>query len=128
MPKWSEYKETARARGSLAFELFIVESTPAVAPEEMLKILPSHLAYQAKMEAERKLFMAGPLSDPSGEQMTGGGMIIYRARSMDEAREIANNDPMHKLGGRTYALRKWLVNEGSLSLSVGLSTNKVELS
>jgi len=127
MPSWSEYKETARLRGSLAFELYIVESTPALAPDDMLEILPSHLDYQQQMEEAGKLFLAGPLSDDTGKEMTGGGMIIYRASSMDEALQITSNDPMHKRGGRTFTLRRWLVNEGSLTLSVGLSEQKVRL-
>lgn len=128
MPSWSEYRETARARGSLAFELYIVESTPAMAPPQMLEILPEHLAYQKQMESEGKLFMAGPLSDASGEQMSGGGMIIYRAASLEDAKSLTENDPMHAKGGRTFTLRKWLVNEGSLSISVGFANQTASLS
>ncbi|MFK7903003.1 MAG: YciI family protein, partial [Nitratireductor sp.] len=98
MPKWNEYKELARSRGSLAFELYVVESSPIVAPEEMMKKLPEHMAYQGQMESEGKLFMAGPTSDPSGEEMIGVGLIVYRAANMVEARAIADNDPMHKGG------------------------------
>jgi len=127
MPSWSEYKETARLRGSLAFELFMVESTPAMAPPQMLEILPEHLAYQKQMESEGKLFLAGPLSDASGAEMSGGGLIIYRAASLEEARALTENDPMHKKGGRTFTLRKWLVNEGSLSISVGFSNQTASL-
>ena len=68
------------------------------------------------------------MSDITGELMQGTGMIVYRAASMDEARSIADADPMHTSGARTYVLRKWLINEGSLSLNVGLSTNEVCLS
>lgn len=127
MPKWTEYRNASKERGSLAFELYIVESTPAMPPEEMLKILPEHLAYQGDMEAQGKLFLAGPLSDASGEEMSGGGMIVYNATSFEEAREITENDPMHKKGGRTFTLRRWLVNEGSFSLNVGLSGQSVSL-
>ena len=28
MPAWNEYKKAAKERGSLALELFVVESTP----------------------------------------------------------------------------------------------------
>lgn len=125
MPEWNEYKEMARQRGSLAFELFMVESTPAVGPEKLKETLPQHLAYQKDMETAGKLFLAGPLSDDTGEQMVGGGLIIYRAETMDEAREIATNDPMHSQGCRTFTLRKWLVNEGSPSFETRLSDKQV---
>jgi uncharacterized protein YciI len=128
MPSWSQYRETARSRGALAFELYVVESTLAKSPEEAQAILPQHLEYQKNMEKNGTLVLAGPLSDPSGEQMSGGGLIIYRATSIDEANAFANNDPMHKQGVRSFTLRRWLVNEGSISMTVGLSSQKVSLS
>jgi len=127
MPAWNEYKETAKSRGALAFELFAVETTPATSPEDMMTVLPDHLAYQKKIEAEGKLFLAGPLSDPSGEEMSGAGLIIYRADSIENARSIADADPMHSQGKRTYTLRKWLINEGSPSFATSLSAQKIML-
>ena len=128
MPSWSQYREIASSRGALAFELYVVESTLSKAPQDVQAVLPQHLEYQREMEESGKLVLAGPLSDSTGEEMSGGGLIIYRATSMDAARGIADNDPMHKTGARTYTLRKWLVNEGSISLTVGLSTQKIALS
>ena len=71
--------------------------------------------------------MAGPLSDDTGEQMQGAGMIIYRAASMEAARAVAEADPMHASGARNFLLRKWLVNEGGLTLTVRLSGQSVSL-
>lgn len=124
MPAWDEYKTIARQRGALAFELYAVESTPAVEPPKLQEVLPDHLAYQKEMEAQGRLFLAGPLSDPTGELMEGCGLIIYRATSMNEAHELAENDPMHKRGARTFVLRKWLINEGALNFSIALSQQK----
>ena len=125
MPAWNDYKKAAKERGSLALELFVVESTPAKPPEEVKANLPAHLAYQQSLEASGVLAFAGPLSDLTGEQMQGTGLVVYRAESMESARQIADEDPMHKSGAREYTLRKWLINEGSLSINVGLSTNSV---
>ena len=127
MPAWNEYKQTAQERGALAFELYVVESTASAPPEELQAVLPSHLAYQKETEAAGKLFLAGPMSDLTGEQMQGTGLIIYRAGSLDEARAIADADPMHAEGKRTYTLRKWLVNEGSPSFSMALSEKQVTM-
>jgi len=127
MAAWTEYKQTAKERGSLALELYAIESTPAGKPEDVKDNLPAHLDYQRELEKAGVLFLAGPLSDPAGENMVGAGLIIYRAQSMENAKERAVNDPMHKSGARSFTLRKWLVNEGSISLSVGLSTGKTIL-
>ena len=128
MPAWNDYKKAAKERGSLALELFVVESTPAKAPEDVQANLPAHLEYQRSQEVAGTLAFAGPLSDLTGELMQGTGMIVYRAESMEAARAIADGDPMHSSGARTYVLRKWLINEGSFSLNVGLSTGKVGFS
>ena len=127
MPAWNEYVAIARERGALALELFAVESTPGENPEAVPANLPAHLAYQREMELAGRLVLAGPMSDDTGEQMQGVGLIIYRAASLDEARAIAEADPMHASGARTFRLRRWLVNEGSLNVSVGLSTGKAIL-
>jgi len=126
MPKWTDYKRTAQARGALALELYVVNSVPAGADVDLPGTLPDHLAYQAKLEAAGKLAFAGPVSDSTGNEMTGEGMIIYRADSLEEAETLAAEDPMHKRGVRTYSVRRWLINEGSFTLSVGLSAKSID--
>ena len=127
MVAWNEYKAGARDRGAMAFEVYVAESTPQKSPEDVKAALPDHLAYLKGLEASGQLMLAGPLSDESGEEMQGGGMLVLRAASMDDARKLAENDPMHLTGARAFKLRKWLVNEGNLSVSVGLSSGSVTL-
>jgi uncharacterized protein YciI len=124
MPSWQEYKETAKSRGALALELYVVESTPTNDPDLLRATLPDHLAYQMEMEAKGSLVLAGPLSDETGEAMQGVGMIIYRAKSLEEARSFAEDDPMHRVGARSFKLRRWLVNEGSLNVTLSLSDQR----
>lgn len=128
MPRWDDYKAEARSRGALALELFVVRSVPAGDGAAVRAALPDHLAYQARLEAEGALVLAGPLSDESGENVEGMGMIVYRARSLAEARALAEDDPMHRTGARRFTLRRWLVNEGGLSLTVRLSGQTAALS
>ena len=127
MPAWEDYKAEAKSRGALALEVFVVQSAPAGTPDAVKANLPDHLAYQAQMEAEGHLVFAGPVSDETGDLMEGAGMIIYRAPNFKAARALAEGDPMHASGARTYELRKWLINEGGLSLSVSLSAQVVKL-
>ena len=121
MPTWSEYKKVAQSRGALAFELFVVVSTPVATPDELAATLSDHIAYLKKMEKTGALAFAGPLSDETGEQMNGEGMLLYRAESFEAARALAEADPMHSEGKRTFTLRRWLMNEGSLNLALTLS-------
>jgi hypothetical protein len=71
---------------------------------------------------------AGVVSDKTGVHMQGIGLIIYRAESLEAARALAENAPMHKTGARSFTLRRWMVNEGSFTVSVELSTNHLTLS
>jgi hypothetical protein len=51
-----------------------------------------------------------------------------RAGSFAEAEAIANEDPLHKAGLRTFTLQKWRVNEGRITVTVDFSdqTMKIE--
>ncbi|MGR3714354.1 MAG: YciI family protein [Shimia sp.] len=128
MGAWADYKSEAKSRGALALELFVAHSTPAKTPDDVKASLADHLAYQAELERAGQLAFAGPMSDETGEHMQGVGLIIYRADSLAAARLLAENDPMHKNGARSFVLRRWLINEGSLNLSLGLSTGGCTLS
>jgi len=128
MPKWEEYKSEAKGRGALAMELFVVRTRPTGDMGLVKATLPDHLAYQKQMEDAGSLVMAGPVSDVTGDLMEAEGMIIYRAANLDAARALADGDPMHKVGARAYDIRKWLVNEGSLTFSVSLSSQSIALS
>jgi len=67
------------------------------------------------------MFAAGPIYDAEAEKPDGNGLIVIRAESIAHARAIADNDPMHISGGRTYRLRQWRVNEGSFTVTVPFS-------
>lgn len=128
MPKWKDYLAHAKERGSLAFELFCTVSTPTGDGERLQATLPAHLAYLAAQESAGTLVFAGPLSDETGEEMQGMGMLIWRAASFEEAKALAANDPMHISGARTFTLRRWMINEGSFGVKVDLGGQNVALS
>ncbi|MCY0152060.1 YciI family protein [Hoeflea alexandrii] len=104
-------------------EFYVVTTTPTRSPE-IAKLLPEHLDYQVRLEREGKLFGAGPFYE-EGDDVPSGGMIILRAQSAAEAREIADADPFHKAGLRTYTLRKWMMNEGAITLTIRYSDQSV---
>lgn len=104
-------------------ELYVVTTKPARSPE-IQEMLPQHLDYQVSLEREGKLFGAGPIWDESGD-IPVGGMIILYAETFEQAREIAENDPLHKNGLRQFTIRKWMLNEGSVTFTVRYSDRSV---
>ena len=54
-------------------------------------------------------------------------MVIIRAGSLAEAKEIAASDPMHSSGARDYKVRPWLMNEGTVTVKIRYSDGSREV-
>jgi uncharacterized protein YciI len=88
--------------------------------------LADHLEYMIGLEKKGLLFASGPFS-PSGGGAPGDGMTILRTESLKQARAIAARDPFVLNGLRTFELREWTLNEGSLGITVNLSDQTVDV-
>ena len=73
------------------------------------------------------MFGAGPFLEENEIDWNGEGMVIIRANSINHAKEIANSDPMHSSGARSFIVRPWLLNEGNIEVSLDYSTGKFKL-
>lgn len=69
--------------------------------EANTQLRPAHLEYLARLHREGRVVMAGPFADGSG------GMVIYRVRSMEEARQLVLEDPVISGGARRFTLLEW---------------------
>ena len=49
-------------------------------------------------------------------------MAVLRCKNIEEARAIAEADPFHVSGVRSYTVRPWQMNEGVIKLEVTNST------
>ena len=110
MTSWTEYAAEARARGALAHELYMVLSTPAGDPAKVKETLPAHLTYQAELEARGALFLAGPVSDETGELMQGNGShylpcgVVRRRPRLGRSRSPAAQ--RHGQGAKEHSARR----------------------
>ncbi|GAQ34282.1 yciI-like protein [Mycobacterium pseudoshottsii JCM 15466] len=77
--------------------------------------IEDHLGYLRELEDRGVLFAAGPLWTDGGDYFEGDGLLIYRAGSVVEAQAIADADPMHTSGARTYRIRPWFVHDGTIA-------------
>ena len=75
-------------------------------PELNQTFRPQHLAYLENLRKQGKIFAMGPFADGAG------GMVIYIADSLEEAREMAENDPYVVEGVRRLELHEWQMASG----------------
>lgn len=68
------------------------------------EILEDHKAYLQKYIDEGRIYAKGPFTDHTG------GLVIYKAESLEAAREIIENDPVIVHSSRTYELKEWKSN------------------
>lgn len=122
----SQAHSDALTEGFLHHVLFCCFTTPARPFDELLPHLEDHLAYLQRLEREGKLFAAGPFLDDH-DRFAGPGMLIYRADSREAAAELAAGDPFHARGLRTFEIRPWQMNEGTILVRLAYSTGRFEL-
>ncbi len=106
----------------LGLDLFVVMSQGS--GEDIGPHLADHLDYMIELEREGALFASGPL----GNGEPGDGLTILRAESLEAAKAIIAADPLSQRTRRSFTVRPWKVNEGSLTLTVTLSDKGSTLS
>jgi uncharacterized protein len=66
-----------------------------------VKYRPEHLEYLEALKSEGKTFAYGRLTDGAG------GLIIYKADSLEVAKGYAENDPYVIKKARSYEVHEW---------------------
>jgi uncharacterized protein YciI len=80
------------------------------AEEEALQA--QHLAYMAGLAERGKLVGAGPFEDQEDETLRG---LCFYATSVEEARELAQEDPKVRAGRLAVEVMTWWTQKGSVS-------------
>jgi len=122
-PKAIPVSEVMQASaGMLQKQLYAIFTTPVDGLGKVLENLETHLGFQTTLEKEGVLFAAGPLWTDDEQNWTGEGMVIVRAASRTAAIAIAERDPLHQCGARSFTVRPWMINEGSMTLRLDHSS------
>lgn len=121
----SGVKEASKAM--LQKQLYAIFTTPTDGLGPVFANIEAHLEFQVELERKGIMFAAGPMWTDDEQSWEGEGLVIIRAATREEAIEIAESDPMHKSGARTFRVRPWMINEGAMTVRIDFSTQKFEI-
>lgn len=121
---WQEMVDFSTSHDLLAKRLYVVSSKPTNGLGSILEVVDEHVKYQTQLELDGVMFGAGPLASEDLQQWEGEGLFMYRAESMEHATAIADADPMHSSGARSFSIREWLLNEGTYTVQVFYSAGR----
>jgi uncharacterized protein YciI len=103
-------------------QLYAIFTVPTGAIEPILEKLEDHLAFQMQLERDGIMYAAGPMWSDDEREWNGDGMVVVRAGSRAEAIAIAERDPMHRSGARRFTVRPWMINEGTMTIRLDMSS------
>ncbi len=99
-------------------------------PRDLRRIqefLPAHLEWAIQAERRGELFASGPFAAEGCPPGAAGGMTIVRAGSHAEAEAILSQDPFVKEGLVTITIRKWILMEGGITVTMRFSDQSARL-
>lgn len=85
------------------------------------ELLPAHLEWAVQCEKRGELFASGPFVQDGDAPGAQGGMSIVRADSAAEAERIVSGDPFVQQGVYAVEIKKWMLMEGGLTVTVRFS-------
>jgi len=113
------------SRQTLQKQLYAIFTSPTNGMGPVLANMDAHMAFQMQLEAEGIMFAAGPMWNDAETEWHGEGLVVVRAENRAAAIAIAERDPMHKAGARAFTVRPWMINEGSMTFRLDLSSQKL---
>jgi len=117
--------EVKKASGAmLQMQLYAIFTTPTGDIAPILAQLDAHLAFQMQLERDGVMFAAGPMWSDDEREWRGDGLVVVRAASREAAIAIAERDPMHASGARQFQVRPWMINEGTMTVKLDMSSQR----
>ena len=99
-----------------AYQLVLLRRGPRWTPlqtPEIERLQEQHLGHLTKMGESGKMVIAGPFSDQADQTLRG--MCLYRVGSLEEARKLAEADPMVQAGRLRVEVLSWWVEKGYMT-------------
>jgi uncharacterized protein YciI len=116
---------TAMLARSAKLKLFVMlrrTEKPAKIPE----LLAAHLRWMIERERAGVVFLSGPVAPRQGA-VALDGMTLLRTDTIEQAEDIAQQDPFVLNGAVSFEMREWTAFEGAIRLELTLSDSTVVL-
>lgn len=110
------------SKGMLQRQLYAIFTTPTDGLGPVFAVIEKHLEFQVQLEKDGILYAASPMWTDDEQSWEGEGLVVVKAASRQEAIAIAERDPMHVSGARSFKVRPWLINEGSVTITLNNSS------
>jgi uncharacterized protein YciI len=105
--------------------LWAALSTAQVSSAEMEPHAAEHLRYMISLEEQGALWGSGPFITP--DRIVGDGLTIFNVPEESDVHRFMAEEPLTKLGLRTYTVRKWELREGKVTINLMLSRSRIAL-
>lgn len=105
--------------------LWAVLTTAKVPSAEMEPHAVEHLRYMNSLESKGLLWGSGPFIVPG--VVVDDGLTIFNVPDEADVHHLMAEEPLTKLGMRTYNVHKWELREGKIAIELLLSQSKVAL-
>ena len=105
--------------------LWVVLSTAQVSSAEMEPHALEQLRYMMGLEEQGALWGSGPFITPG--RIAGDGLTIFNVPEETDVHRLMAEEPLTKLGLRTYTVRKWELREGKVTINLMLSQSRIAL-
>ncbi len=115
------------SQAMLQKQLYAIFTKPVDGLRPVFANIEDHLKFQVELEREGVMFAAGPMWTDDERSWEGDGLVVVRAESRKAAIAIAERDPMHTRGARSFHVRPWLINEGTITVRLDYSTQKLTI-
>ena len=82
-----------------------------------------HLRYMMGLEEQGALWGSGPFVAPG--RVVGDGLTIFNVPEETEVHCLMAEEPLTKLGLRTYTVHRWELREGKVTINLTLSQSQI---
>ncbi len=71
------------------------------------RVLAEHTAYFKQLGRQGQCLLAGPFAEQNADEL-GAGFYVLACTTEEEARQLADRDPLVEQGLYDYRLREWI--------------------